>query len=201
LIFWESRDEKRQQKPALQRFTLMPQSNILSDHRVLSGTTYSKTPSDYLAGFERALSSFVQAWNKYQPDDSLSAERKQDLEWLQSTLLHYRLYIHSSSNRGDFWKGCRDGKHSRKTLADHNFKRRVQILLKAITTPKAHQLYELGVQVGWRYTRLKDYLLRIRKQRKLEQAQQLQDYQQFLNFIRQKTDLEDTDSFLSVGWV
>lgn len=179
----------------------MPQTNILSGHRLLPDSANSKTPSDYLAGWERALSSFVQAWNKYQPDDSLSADRKQDLEWLQSMLLHYRLHIHTLSNSDEFWKGCKEGKHSRRTLFDYNSQRRVQILLKAITTPKAHQLYELGVQVGWRYARLKDYLLRIRKQRKLEQAQQLRDYQQFLNFIRQKTDLEDTDSFLSVGWV
>ena len=188
----------------------MLQTKILSDSRLYSPTAYSKTSSDYLAGLEKALSSFVQAWNKYQPNDALSGDRKQDLEWLQSTLLDYQLYIHSSSNSCEFWRGCRDGKHSRKTLSDQSSKPRVQILLKAIArsalpkaiaTPNVHQIYELGVQAGWRYARLKDYLLRIRKQRKLEQAQQLGNSQQFLNFIRQKAEFEETDSFLSLGWV
>ncbi|MEG3991467.1 hypothetical protein QUA13_30925, partial [Microcoleus sp. S28C3] len=68
------------------------------------------------------------------------------------------------------------------------------------TVAKATQIYELGFQVGWRYVRLKDYLLRIRKQRKLEESKQLQDYQQFLSFIRQKAESEDMDSFVSFGW-
>lgn len=179
----------------------MPQSNIPSNNGRLSGAAYSETSSDCLVAFEKALSSFVRAWSKYQPNDSLAADRKQDLEWLKSTLLHYRLHIHISSNSRKFWQGCMEGKHSRRMLSDQNSKSLVQILLKAVTNTKAHQIYELGVQVGWRYARLKDYLLRIRKQRKLEQAQQLQDYQQFFNFIRQKTETEDTDSFLSWGWI
>ncbi|HAZ46667.1 MAG TPA: hypothetical protein DDW76_05530 [Cyanobacteria bacterium UBA11369] len=177
----------------------MPEPNIFSDYRLFPSSKIPKTPSGHLAAFEKALSSCIRAWSKYQPNDSLAADRKQDLEWLQSTLRDYRLNIHPSSNSREFWNGCTDGKRNRRTLGEKNSKSIVQILIEAIAFQKAQKIYELGVQVGWRYARLKDYLLRIRKQRKLEQAQQIHDYQQFLNFYRQKTEPEETESLLSFG--
>lgn len=178
----------------------MPKTDIISSPRLFTETAYLKTPSDNLAAFERSLSSLVRAWSKYQPGDSLAAERKQDIEWLKSTLRDYRIHIHTSSNSTEFWRGCLEGKHSRRTLSNQSSKSFVQILLKPFIDTRAQQIYELGVQVGWRYARLKDYLLRIRKQRKLEEAQQLQDYQQFFDFIRRKDQTEDTDLLVSFGW-
>ncbi|MCL1472026.1 hypothetical protein [Argonema antarcticum] len=176
----------------------MSQPNIPSNHNLLPRTAYSITPTDYLADFKQAISSFVQAWHNYQPDDSLATERKQDLEWLKLKLRDYRLNIHNSSNSYEFWKGFMEGKYNRRTLSNQPPKSLTQILIKAITSTKTQQTYDLGVEVGWCYARLKDYLQRIKKQRKLEEAQQLQDYQQISKLIH-RTD--DTDSLLSVGWV
>lgn len=174
----------------------MSKTNNSSSHNLVPKTDYAKTPTENLAAFERALNSVVQAWNKYQPNDSLTEERKQDLEWLKLTLRDYRCNIHTSSKSRKFWQGCIDGKYSRRTLSDQNPQSLGQILLGIFTNDKTQKVYDLGVQVGWRYARLKDYLLRIRKQRKLEQAQQIQDYQQFLDLIRHQ---QPADSFLSFG--
>ena len=179
----------------------MPQTNTLSNRSRLSPPAKYQTRSDYfLADFQKLLNAFARAWNKYQPNDSLSNDRKQDLDWLESTLQEYKIFIQTSTSSKEFWKGCKDGKQSRRTISDFDSPSVAQTLLKAIANPKATQIYELGFQVGWRYVRLKDYLLRIRKQRKLEESKQLQDYQQFLSFIRQKPDSEDMDSFVSFGW-
>ena len=174
----------------------MPKTNNLLGDNLIPKTDYAKTPGENLAAFEQALNSFVQAWSKYQPDDSLAKERKQDLEWLKLTLRDYRLNIHTSSKSRKFWQGCIDGKCSRRTLSEQNSQSVGQTLLRIFTSNKAQKVYELGVQVGWRYARLKNYLLRIRKQRKLEQAQQLQDYQQFFDMIRCQ---QTADSVLSFG--
>lgn len=175
----------------------MPQANILPNHKLLPRTAYSITPTDYLADFEQAIRSFVQVWHNYQPDDSLATERKQDLEWLKLKLRDYRLNIHNSSNRYEFWKGFMEGKYNRRTLSNKPPKSLIQILIKAITSTKTQQIYELGVEVGWCYARLKDYLQRIKKQQKLEEARKHHDYQQISSLIR-RTD--DTDSLLSFGW-
>lgn len=180
----------------------MPQTNTLSNRSRLSPPTNYQTLSDYfLAEFQKSINAFTRAWNKYQPNDSLSNNRKQDLDWLESILQEYKTSIHNTSTSSQaFWKGCTDGKESRRTISNSESPSVAQTLLKVIANPKATQIYELGIQVGWRYVRLKDYLLRIRKQRKLEEAKQVQDYRQFLSFIRQKADLEDMDSFVSFGW-
>lgn len=179
----------------------MVQTNTLSNRSQLSLPANSQTLSGYfLTNFQKSLNAFARAWNKYQPNDSLSNDRKQDLYWLESTLQEYKISIHPSTRSQEFWKGCMDGKESRRTLSDSDSPRVAQTLLKASANPKTTQIYELGIQVGWRYVRLKDYLVRIRKQRKLEESKQVQDYQQFLSFLRQKADLEDMDSFVSFGW-
>jgi hypothetical protein len=186
----------------------MPQTNTLSNRSRLSPSAKYQTRSDYfLADFQKLLNAFARAWNKYQPNDSLSNDRKQDLDWLESTLQEYKISIQTSTSSKEFWKGCKDGKQSRRTIYDFDSPSVAQTLLNAMPSagfayanPKATQIYELGFQVGWRYVRLKDYLLRIRKQRKLEESKQIQDYQQFLSFIRQKPDSEDMDSFVSFGW-
>lgn len=179
----------------------MPQTNTLSNRSRISPSANYQTLSDYfLAEFQKSLKAFTRAWNKYQPNDSLSNNRKQDLDWLESILQEYKTSIHTTSTSSQaFWKGCTDGKESRRTISNSNSRSVAQTLLKAIANPKATQIYELGVQVGWRYVRLKDYLLRIRKQRKMEESKQIQDYQQFLSFIRQKSDSEEMDSFVSFG--
>ena len=179
----------------------MAQTNIFSERNRLSGTTCSKTPSDYLVKFESSLGYCIRAWSKYQPNDSLSDDRKQDLNWLRAKMRDYRLRIHSLSNRLEFWKGWQDGKHNRRTLPDKQAKSLAPILLEAFANTKAEQIYELGFQVGWRYARLKDYLLRVRKERKLEEAKQLQDYQQFFNLIRQNIETEDSDALWNSGSV
>lgn len=173
----------------------MSQANILSNHKLLPRTAHSITPTDYLTEFEQVLSSLVRVWQNYQPDDSLAAERKQDLEWLKSKLRYYRLNIHNSSNSEKFWQGFMAGKDSRRILSDRTSKSIGKILFGAL---KSQQIYDSGAEVGWRYARLKDYLQRVKKQRKLEEAQRYQDYQQISNLIH-RTD--DTDSLLSVGWV
>jgi len=193
--------KKANSNPVWLMLTVMPQSHILSNHSRLSPSAKYQTLLDcFLADFQKSLNAFARAWNKYQPNDSLSNDRKQDLDWLESTLQEYKISIHTSTNSQAFWRGCKDGKHSRRTISDFHSPMVAQTLLKAIANPKATQIYELGFQVGWRYVRLKDYLLRIRKQRKLEESKQLQDYQQFLSFIRQKAESEDMDSFVSFGW-
>ena len=181
--------------------TVMPQTHTLSNRSRLSPSSKYQTLLDcFLADFQNSLNAFARAWNKYQPNDSLSNDRKQDLDWLESTLQEYKISIQTSTSSKEFWKGCKDGKQSRRTIYDFDSPSVAQTLLNAIANPKATQIYELGFQVGWRYVRLKDYLLRIRKQRKLEESKQLQDYQQFLSFIRQKAESEDMDSFVSFGW-
>ncbi|MEG4423633.1 MULTISPECIES: hypothetical protein [unclassified Microcoleus] len=181
--------------------TVMPQTHTLSNRSRLSPSSKYQTLLDcFLADFQNSLNAFARAWNKYQPNDSLSNDRKQDLDWLESTLQEYKISIQTSTSSKEFWKGCKDGKQSRRTISDFDSPSVAQTLLNAIANPKATQIYELGFQVGWRYVRLKDYLLRIRKQRKLEESKQLQDYQQFLSFIRQKAESEDMDSFVSFGW-
>jgi len=181
--------------------TVMPQTHTLSNRSRLSPSSKYQTLLDcFLADFQNSLNAFARAWNKYQPNDSLSNDRKQDLDWLESTLQEYKISIQTSTSSKEFWKGCKDGKQSRRTISDFDSPSVAQTLLKATANPKATQIYELGFQVGWRYVRLKDYLLRIRKQRKLEESKQLQDYQQFLSFIRQKAESEDMDSFVSFGW-
>ncbi|WP_019488087.1 hypothetical protein [Kamptonema formosum] len=180
----------------------MVQTNTLSNRSQLSLPANYQTLSGYfLTNFQKSLNAFARAWNKYQPNDSLSNDRKQDLYWLESILQEYKTSIHNTSTSSQaFWKGYTDGKESRRTISDFDSPSVAQTLLKVIANPKATQIYELGIQVGWRYVRLKDYLLRIRKQRKLEESKQVQDYRQFLSFIRQKADLEDMDSFVSFGW-
>ncbi|MEG4508457.1 hypothetical protein QUA81_33445 [Microcoleus sp. F6_B4] len=181
--------------------TVMPQTHTLSNRSRLSPSSKYQTLLDcFLADFQNSLNAFARAWNKYQPNDSLSNDRKQDLDWLESTLQEYKISIQTSTSSKEFWKGCKDGKQSRRTISDFDSPSVAQTLLNATANPKATQIYELGFQVGWRYVRLKDYLLRIRKQRKLEESKQLQDYQQFLSFIRQKAESEDMDSFVSFGW-
>ncbi|MEG4308955.1 MULTISPECIES: hypothetical protein [unclassified Microcoleus] len=181
--------------------TVMPQTHTLSNRSRLSPSSKYQTLLDcFLADFQNSLNAFARAWNKYQPNDSLSNDRKQDLDWLESTLQEYKISIQTSTSSKEFWKGCKDGKQSRRTISDFDSPSVAQTLLNATANPKATQIYDLGFQVGWRYVRLKDYLLRIRKQRKLEESQQLQDYRQFLSFIRQKADSEDMDSFVSFGW-
>lgn len=181
--------------------TVMPQTHTLSNRSRLSPSSKYQTLLDcFLADFQNSLKAFARAWNKYQPNDSLSNDRKQDLDWLESTLQEYKISIQTSTSSKEFWKGCKDGKQSRRTISDFDSPSVAQTLLNATANPKATQIYELGFQVGWRYVRLKDYLLRIRKQRKLEESKQLQDYQQFLSFIRQKAESEDMDSFVSFGW-
>jgi hypothetical protein len=185
----------------LRKLTAMPQTNTLSNRSRLLPPANSQTQSDYfLEDFQKSLNALARAWNKYQPNDSLSKDRKQDLDWLESTLQEYKIFIQTSTSSQEFCKGCRDGKQSRRTISDFSSPSVAQTLLKATANPKTTQIYELGFQIGWRYVRLKDYLLRIRKQRKLEESQQLQDYRQFLSFIRQKADSEDMDSFVSFGW-
>ncbi|MEG5060774.1 hypothetical protein QUB60_06805 [Microcoleus sp. A2-C5] len=179
----------------------MVQTNTLSNRSQLSLPTNYQTLSNYfLADFQKSLNACTRAWNKYQPNDSLSNDRKQDLKWLESTLQEYKISIHTSTSSKEFWKGYKDGKQSRRTISDFDSPSIAQTLLNAIANPKATQSYELGMQVGWRYVRLKDYLLRIRKQRKMEEAKQVQDYRQFFSFIRQKADSEEMDSFLSFGF-
>ena len=181
--------------------TVMPQTHTLSNRSRLSPSSKYQTLLDcFLADFQNSLNAFARAWNKYQLNDSLSNDRKQDLDWLESTLQEYKISIQTSTSSKEFWKGCKDGKQSRRTISDFDSPSVAQTLLNATANPKATQIYELGFQVGWRYVRLKDYLLRIRKQRKLEESKQLQDYQQFLSFIRQKAESEDMDSFVSFGW-
>ncbi|MEG3918486.1 hypothetical protein QUA07_04965 [Microcoleus sp. T3_A4] len=181
--------------------TVMPPTHTLSNRSRLSPSSKYQTLLDcFLADFQNSLNAFARAWNKYQPNDSLSNDRKQDLDWLESTLQEYKISIQTSTSSKEFWKGCKDGKQSRRTISDFDSPSVAQTLLNASANPKATQIYDLGFQVGWRYVRLKDYLLRIRKQRKLEESQQLQDYRQFLSFIRQKADSEDMDSFVSFGW-
>ncbi|MEG3973056.1 hypothetical protein QUB37_29015 [Microcoleus sp. AT3-A2] len=179
----------------------MPQTNTLSNRSRLSPPANSQTQSEYfLEDFQKSLNALACAWNKYQPNDALSKDRKQDLDWLESTLQEYKISIQTSASRQEFCKGCKDGKQSRRTISDFSSPCATRTLFKALANPKNAQIYELGFQVGWRYVRLKDYLLRIRKQRKLEESKQDQDYRQFLSFIRQKADSEDMDSFVSFGW-
>lgn len=179
----------------------MVQTNTLSNRSRLSPSAKYQTRSDsFLADFQKLLNAFARAWNKYQPNDSLSNDRKQDLDWLESTLQEYKISIHTTTSSQAFWKGYTDGKQSRRTISDFDSPSVAQTLLKATANPKATQIYELGIQVEWRYVRLKDYLVRIRKQRKLEESKQVQDYRQFLTFLRQKADSEDMDSFVSFGW-
>lgn len=173
----------------------MSPANILSNHKLLPRTAHSVTPTDYLTEFEQVLNSLVQVWHNYQPDDSLADKRKQDLEWLKSKLRYYRLNIHNSSNSQKFWQGFMAGKNSRRILSDRTSKSLGKILFGAL---KSQQIYDLGSEVGWCYARLKDYLQRIKKQRKLEEAQRYQDYQKISSLIH-RTD--DTDSLLSVGWM
>ena len=179
----------------------MSQANILSSQRLLPRTACSITPSDYLANFEQAISSLVRAWSKYQPDDLLATERKQDLEWLKLKLRDYRLNIHNSSKNREFWKGFMEGKDSRRTINDQTSKSVGQILFGVFHSTKSKQIHELGVEVGWCYARLKDYLQRIRKQRKFQIAQQHHDYQQISSLIHRTDETDDTDSLLSFGWV
>lgn len=179
----------------------MVQTHTLSNRNQLSQPANYQTLSGYfLTDFQKSLNAFARAWKKYQPNDSLSNDRKQDLYWLESVLQEYKISIHTSTSSQAFWKGCMEGKESRRILSDSDSPRVAQTLLKASANPKATQIYELGMQVGWRYVRLKDYLVRIRKQRKLEEAKQVQDYRQFLSFLRQKAESEDMDSFVSFGW-
>lgn len=193
--------KKANSNPVWLMLTVMPQSHTLSNHSRLSLPAKYQTLLDcFLADFQKSLNALARAWNKYQPNDSLSNDRKQDLDWLETTLQEYKISIHTSTSSQEFWKGCRDGKKSRRTISDKGSPNVAQTLLNATANPKIPQIYDLGFHVGWRYARLKDYLLRIRKQRKLEESKQLQDYQQFLSFIRQKADSEDMDSFVSFGW-
>lgn len=178
----------------------MPQISILSSQKLLPRKASSALPTSYLRDFKQALSSFVQAWDDYQPDDALSPARKQDLEWLKSTLRDYQKKIHASSHSCEFWEGFREGKSSRRMLPEQTAKPLVHILFKALTATKSQGIYELGVEVGWRYARLKDYLQRIRKQRRLEVARQRQDDQQISRLIHPKDKTDDTDSLLSFGW-
>lgn len=176
----------------------MSQANTVSNCMLFPRTAHLITPTDYLTEFEQVLSSLIQVWHNYQPDDSLAAERKQDLEWLKLKLRDYRLNIHNSSNNHKFWQGFMAGKHSRRTLSDQTSKSVGQILVGVFKPTKSQQIYDLGVEVGWCYARLKDYLQRVKKQRKLEEAQQHRDYQKISSLIRQT---DETDSLLSVGWV
>lgn len=175
----------------------MPQANILSSHKLFSRTAHTNPSTGYLAYFEQAISFLIELWNSYQPDDLLAGERKQDLEWLKLKLRDYWQNIHNSSKSHEFWQGFMEGKYNRRTLSDETSKSVMQISSEPCTSTKTQQIYELGFQVGWRYARLKDYLQRIKKQRKLEEAQRYQDYQQISNLIRQT---DDTDSVLSFGW-
>lgn len=178
----------------------MPQANILLSRRLLPKAAYSITPSAYLAEFEQAISFFGQVWHNYQPDDLLAVERKQDLEGLKSLLQDYRLNIQNSSKSREFWQGFMEGKDSRIVLSDRPIKPSSKVLIKTTTSTTTQQIYELGVQVGWCYARLKDYLQRIKKQRKLEEAQRHQDYQQISSLIRPKDETEDMDSLFSFNW-
>ncbi|WP_157135534.1 hypothetical protein [Kamptonema sp. PCC 6506] len=58
----------------------MVQTNTLSNRSQLSLPANYQTLSGYfLTNFQKSLNAFARAWNKYQPNDSLSNDRKQDL--------------------------------------------------------------------------------------------------------------------------
>ena len=105
--------------------TVMPQSHTLSNHSRLSPPAKYQTVLDcFLADFQKSLNALARAWNKYQPNDSLSNDRKQDLDWLETTLQEYKISIHTSTSRQEFWKGCRDGKKSRRTISGQRLAKR-----------------------------------------------------------------------------
>ena len=103
--------KKANSNPVWLMLTVMPQSHTLSNHSRLSPSAKYQTLLDcFLADFQKSLNALARAWNKYQPNDSLSNDRKQDLDWLETTLQEYKISIHTSTSSQEFWKGCRDGK-------------------------------------------------------------------------------------------
>ena len=172
--------------------------NILKP-KLLSGTTSSQAALDQFNRFQKKLKSLIDLWSDYQPNDALSTLRKQDLEWLISMTEHYRLRIQPSSQSLEFWQGYQDGKKSRRTIPAPDSRSLAPILLKSVHPSQSVPIYELGVRLGWCYDRLKNYLLRITKEQKLNAAQQLKNSQPILSVIQEIQAMENTNSLMSWG--
>lgn len=167
--------------------------------KLLSGTTSSQAAIDHFTRFQKKLKNLIDLWSNYPPNDALSTLRKQDLEWLISMAEHYRLRIQPSSQSLEFWQGYRDGKKSRRTIPAPDSRSLAPILLKSVNPSKSEQIYALGVRLGWCYVRLKNYLLRVTKEQKLNAAKQLKNSQPILSIIQEIQAMDNTDSLVSWG--
>ncbi len=172
--------------------------NILKP-KLLSGTTSSQAALDQFNRFQKKLKSLIDLWSDYQPNDALSTLRKQDLEWLISMSDYYRLRIQASSYSLEFWQGYRHGKKSRRTIPAPHTPSLAPILQKALKLSQSERIYELGVRLGWCYDRLKNYLLRIAKEQKLNEAKQLKNSQPIKSVIQEIQAMENTDCLVSWG--
>ncbi|MBD2483995.1 hypothetical protein [Planktothrix sp. FACHB-1365] len=176
----------------------MASINILKP-KLLSGRTSSQAAIEHFTRFQKKLKSLIDLWSNYPPNDALSTLRKQDLEWLISMAEHYRLRIQPSSQSLEFWQGYRHGKKSRRTIPAPHTPSLAPILQKALKPSQSEGIYELGVRLGWCYDRLKNYLLRITKEQKLNAAKQLKNSQPILSVIQEIQAMDNTDSLVSLG--
>lgn len=126
-----------------------------------------------LKEFDAALISLEAGWFRVSQSSLVETEKERDicalreldLKWLQSAMHKYRDAFHNTRQSAEFWQGCEEGKSCRRTLYCES--RIVLNLIKKAVGNQADSPQYLGLQVGWRYARVKGYI-----QRNLEQLAQ-----------------------------
>ena len=119
-----------------------------------------------LKEFEAALISLEAGWYRISYNSKVLTEKErlqyekrgEDLKWLKSALQKYQKLLHKTPQSERFWRGCSQGKSCRRTLRSESIK--VLHLVKKALGDKEDTPEDFGLQVGWRYARLKSYVFR-----------------------------------------
>ncbi|MEC4982846.1 MAG: hypothetical protein SAJ37_13555 [Oscillatoria sp. PMC 1068.18] len=141
-----------------------------------------------------AVKNLANLWHKYQPQDHLATARKEDLLALQKVIFEYQEKFHKFTLQASFWEGYFEGKSERRVMKKRANSFKLRNLINDLTSgnkQKTADAFELGVQTGWRYARLKSYLTRIKNEQDAFQEQQLAAYGEFIAKI--KENCNDTD--------
>ena len=132
-----------------------------------------------LKEFEAALISVEAGWYRVsysrrgltEKERLENSQRGEDLKWLKSALQKYEKEIHKTSQSQRFWYGCSQGKSYRRTLNSES--RKALNLVKKAFGEREDTPEDLGLQVGWRYARLKSYVSRHLEQLSKEHEQDM----------------------------
>ncbi|MBZ8180197.1 hypothetical protein [Oscillatoria salina] len=155
-------------------------------------------PNANLRKFEIAIKKLASLWQKYQPKDNLSQARKEDLLALQKVIFEYKDKFQSADLQASFWQGYFEGKSERRVMKKRANSSKLKALIDNLTSgnkQKTTDTFELGVQTGWRYARLKSYLLRIKNEQDTLQQQQLAAYGEFIAKIKEGCSDSDDLNF------